>query len=113
MMNVLSHLQAPSSGAPPAALLSSWLVPMALIVIVYYFLLVAPARKQRKKMQEMLDNLKTGDRIITSGGIYGTIVRVTKGEDAIRLRVASSVEIDVARSAVTAVLPEAQTGSKP
>ena len=112
MMSLLSLQQSPPAGAPPAALLSSWLVPMALIVVVYYFLLVAPARKQRKRTQEMLDNLKTGDRVITSGGIYGTIVRVTKGEEAVRLRVASSVEIDVARSAVTAVLPETQAGSK-
>src|SRR5206468_1578108 len=60
---------------------------------IFYFLLIAPARKRQKKTQEMLDSLKNGDKVITSGGVYGTIVRAAEGEDPIRIRIATSVEI--------------------
>lgn len=107
---IAMHLQ---SAPPPggAAFLTSWLVPMALIVVIYYFLLVAPARKKQKRIQEMLDNLKSGDRVVTSGGILGTIVKANKGEDSVRLRIAPSVEIEVARNAVTGLQPESPAGS--
>ena len=75
------------------------LLPLALTFGIFYFLLFAPARKQRKKLQEMLDSLKAGDKVITSGGIYGTIVSVS-GE-VIRVRIAQNVMVDVARSAIT------------
>ena len=75
------------------------LLPLALIFGIFYFLLFALARKQRKKLQEMLDSLKAGDKVITSGGIYGTIVSVS-GE-VIRVRIAQNVMVDVARSAIT------------
>ena len=51
-------------------------VPMILIFVVFYFLLIRPQRKKDKEAKAMLDNLKVGDRICTSGGIYGTIVRI-------------------------------------
>jgi preprotein translocase subunit YajC len=114
MMLGLPLQAAPPQAAPqpPLAFLTSWLVPMAVIVVIYYFLLVAPARKKQKKVQEMLDSLKNGDRVITSGGILGTIVRANQGEDIVRLRIASSVEIDLARSAISGLSPDApQAGS--
>lgn len=74
------------------------LIPFALIIGIFYFLLIAPARKQRKKTQEMLESLKTGDKVVTSGGIHGTIVGIT--DDVVKLRIASTVQIDVSRSAV-------------
>ena len=111
MLKLALQSSTSAQGAPPTAFLTSWLVPMALIVVIYYFLLVAPARKKQKLMKEMLDNLKSGDRVITSGGILGTIVRANKGEESVRLRIAPSVEIDVARSAVSGLQPEPTAGS--
>lgn len=93
------------------SVLSSFLVPLALMFVVFYFLLIAPQRKQRKKMQEMLDNLKNGDKVITTGGIYGTIVRANKGDDAVRIRIAPTVEIDLSRAAITGLQPELPKGS--
>lgn len=52
------------------------LLPMVLIFVVFWFFLIRPQRKKDKEAQEMLNNLKVGDRVCTIGGIYGTIVRI-------------------------------------
>ena len=74
-------------------------IPYILIFVVFYFLLIAPARKKQKKHAEMLDNLKNGDRVVTNGGIYGTVVGLADG--VIQLRIADQVKIEVAKSAVS------------
>ena len=78
------------------------LLPFVLIFGIFYFLLILPQQKQRRKVQEMLANLKTGDRVLTSGGIYGTIVGF-KDANVLQLQVTSQVKLEVARSAITAV----------
>ena len=75
-------------------------LPFILIFAIFYFLLILPQQRQRKKVQEMLGNLKTGDRVITSGGVYGTIVGF-RDASVVQLQVAQQVKIDVARSAIT------------
>jgi preprotein translocase subunit YajC len=75
------------------------LLPFVLIFGIFYFLLIMPQQRQRRKIQDMLANLKTGDRVITSGGIYGTIVAF-RDTNVVQLQVASQVKIDVARSAI-------------
>jgi preprotein translocase subunit YajC len=75
------------------------LLPFVLIFGVFYFLLIMPQQRQRRKVQDMLANLKTGDRVITNGGIYGTIVAF-RDTNVVQLQVASQVKIDVARSAI-------------
>ena len=87
------------------------LLPFVLIFGIFYFLLILPQQKQRRKVQEMLANLKTGDRVLTSGGIYGTIVGF-KDANVLQLQVSSQVKLEVARSAITAVdQPEGGAGS--
>jgi preprotein translocase subunit YajC len=86
------------------------LLPFVLIFGIFYFLLILPQQRQRRKVQDMLANLKTGDRVITNGGIYGTIVAF-KDASVVQLQVASQVKIDVARSAVASLQPsEAEAG---
>jgi len=75
------------------------LFPFVLIFLIFYFLLIAPARRKQKKHAEMLGNLKNGDRIITQGGMYGTVVGV--GETVIQVRIADKVKIDVAKHAIS------------
>ena len=58
---------------PVAAMVTTFL-PMILIFVVFYFFLIRPQRKKDKKVKEMLNNLKAGDRVCTIGGIYGTII---------------------------------------
>jgi preprotein translocase subunit YajC len=83
-------------------------LPFILIFAIFYFLLILPQQRQRRKMQEMLANLKTGDRVVTSGGLYGKIVGF-RSTNVLQLEVAHQVRIDVARSAVSALqTPEAE-----
>ena len=76
-------------------------LPFILIFGVFYFLVFAPMRKKQKKHAEMLHRLKSGDRVVTSGGIHGTVVGVT--DDVIQLRIADQVKIEVTKSAVSAL----------
>jgi preprotein translocase subunit YajC len=74
-------------------------MPFILIFAVFYFLVFAPMRKKQKKHAEMLQRLKAGDRVITTGGIHGTVVGVT--DDVVQLRIADQVKVDVSKSAVS------------
>ena len=76
-------------------------LPLILILGIFYLIVFLPARRRQKKLQVMIDNLKAGDKVITSGGIYGTIVAIK--DDRIQLRVAENVKIELSRSAVTAL----------
>ncbi|MEW5805937.1 MAG: preprotein translocase subunit YajC [Acidobacteriota bacterium] len=78
------------------------LIPIILIFVVFYFLLIAPARKKQKKLQEMIKNLKNGDRVVTSGGIYGTVVGIS--DQIIQLRIADKIKIDVAKNAIVGLV---------
>ena len=99
MLEMLQTIVAltPPQGQEGGSLLMTFL-PMILIFVVFYFLLIAPARKKQKKHSEMLDSLKNGDRVITNGGIHGTVVGVT--DHVIQVRIAEKVKIDVSRHAV-------------
>jgi len=74
------------------------LLMMVMIFAVFYFLLIAPARRKQKQHGEMLTALKNGDRVVTNGGIYGTVVGVA--EQTIQLRIADQVKIEIAKSAI-------------
>ena len=100
MMNAIALLQ--TSGGAGAALVQ--FAPIVAIGLVFYFLVIAPANKQRKKTQEMISSLKKGDRVITTGGIYGTVQGVEA--DAVYLKIAESVKIKVTRSAVSGIVTE-------
>jgi len=89
------------------------LLPFILIFGIFYFLLILPQQRQKRKIQEMLSNLKTGDRVVTTGGVYGTIVGF-RDSNVVQLQVASQVKIDVARSAISGLQAgEAQGVSPP
>lgn len=85
-------------------------LPFILIFGIFYFLLILPQQRQRRKVQDMLANLKTGDRVITSGGVYGTIVSF-RDSAVVQLQVTQQVKIDVARSAITG-LQSAEGGAE-
>ena len=87
----------------------SLLVLFAPLFAIWYFLVIRPQQQQRRKTQTMLANLKTGDRVVTSGGIYGTIVSFRNG--VVQLQIANQVKVDVARSAITGMVTE-ETGGE-
>lgn len=87
--------------------LFQFIVLFAPLLLIWYLLVILPQQRQRRKTQEMMANLKTGDRVLTSGGIYGTVVGF-RGE-VVQLQVASQVKIDVARTAISGLqAPEAE-----
>lgn len=81
-------------------MMSGFLLPL-IIVVIFYFLVILPTRKRQKKIDEMIANLKTGDKVITTGGVYGTIDRIK--ETTFMLKVAEQVKIEVSKNAVTAL----------
>jgi preprotein translocase subunit YajC len=109
MDHSLVSLAFQGSGGPPGGMLLQ-LVPFVLIFVIFYFLLIAPARKRQKALQLLIDNLKRGDRVTTSGGIYGEVVSVD-GPAAI-LKIADNVKVKVAKSAITGLEGGAEKGSE-
>lgn len=84
-----------------------WL-PLVFIFAIFYFLLILPQQKRQKKWQAMVNELKAGDFVTTSGGIQGRILSV--GDDFVQLRVPpDNLRIQVAKAAVTSVGPEEGT----
>jgi len=77
-----------------------WLnfVPFALVLAIFYFIILLPMKRKQQKVQEFLDNLKVGDRIVTTGGIYGQVTRL--GEQSVQLQIADKVRIEVAKAAI-------------
>ncbi|MCM2305129.1 MAG: preprotein translocase subunit YajC [Elusimicrobia bacterium] len=84
------------------------LAPIVAIFIIFYFLLIRPQQKQQKEHEQMLKDLKSGDKILTNGGLYGTITGF-KGED-LEVQFSQTVKLTVARSAVTRVVSDVKTG---
>ena len=78
--------------------------PLLIIMVIFYVLLILPAQRRQKKTTEMLGALKNGDKIITTGGVFGTIVGLEG--DSVQLRIADQVKIKVLRSAISGLQPE-------
>ena len=77
-----------------------WLnfVPFAMVLAILYFMILLPMKKQRRKVQEFQTGLKVGDKVVTTGGIYGLITRVN--DNSVQLQIADKVRIEIARAAV-------------
>lgn len=87
--------QAPASAPNP--LMS--MMPIALIFIIFYFLLIRPQKKAQKEHAQMLDELKKNDDVVTSGGIYGTVVNIQEG--IVTLRIDDNTRIKVQKSSIS------------
>jgi len=77
-------------------------IPILLIFVIFYFLLIRPQQKKQKKHQEMLGTLTRGDRIVTNGGLYGTVVDVK--EHILVVKIADDVKIEIVKNAVATVI---------
>ena len=73
-------------------------IPLVLILGVFWFLIIRPQQKKQKEHVIMVDSLRKGDKVITNGGIFGTIIKV--GDDRITLEIASKVQIQIERQQV-------------
>ena len=91
---VVALSAAPGQGGNPLI----QLIPFALVIAIFYFVVMLPMRRRQKKVDEFLGALKAGDRVITSGGLYGVITKVN--EQSVQLQVAQNVRLEVARTAI-------------
>ena len=73
-------------------------LPFALILAIFYFLILMPMQRRQKKVQEFQDSLKAGDKIVTTGGIYGLITKVN--DKSVQVQIADKVRIEMSRAAV-------------
>jgi preprotein translocase subunit YajC len=94
---VLAEVQGQPSGI-------GMFLPLILIMGIFYFLMIMPAQRRQKKVNQMLKMLKTGDKVITNSGIYGTIVGIE--DDAVQLRIAEQVKIKISRNAIAGLQAE-------
>ena len=80
---------------------SPWLqlVPFALVLGIFYFIILLPMKRKQQKVQEFLDALKDNDRVVTTGGIYGTIAKIDG--DKVHLQIADKVRITVSKAAIS------------
>ena len=85
---------------PQSGTASPWLqlIPFLLILGIFYFVMVLPMRRRQQKVQEFLGALKVGDKVITSGGMYGSITRLN--DQSVQLQIANNVRIEVSRPAI-------------
>lgn len=91
----LMAMATPAQGAP-----SPWLqfIPFLLVLAIFYFVILMPMKKRQQKVQAFLSALKVSDRVITSGGIYGTITKLN--DQSVQLQIANNVRIEVSRAAI-------------
>jgi preprotein translocase subunit YajC len=102
----------PSTGAKPAqggdmsSALSSFALPV-LMIVVFYFLLIRPQQKREKEKQKQLKAMEKGDRVLTAGGIYGTVVGVKPEENLAIIKIADDVKVEVLISTLNGVINKA------
>ena len=95
-MNIMTILQA-APAAQGGSQWSMWIM-LALIFVVMWFFMIRPQRKQQKELQNFRDSLKKGDKVVTIGGIYGTVVEIK--EESVLIEVDSNVKIRVSKQAL-------------
>lgn len=75
------------------------LIPFALVLAIFYFIILLPMKRRQKKVQEFLGALKVGDRVVTAGGIFGSITKLNN-DQSVQLQIAQNVKVDVSRNAI-------------
>jgi len=90
---------AEGAAAPGSGLVS--LFPLLVIMVIFYFLLIRPQQKKLKEHRSVIESLKAGDKVITSGGMYGTIKSVS--EDDLKIEIAQGVRVKIKRDTITSL----------
>jgi preprotein translocase subunit YajC len=107
MLSAQPNLSLLAQAAGGSAILQ--FAPIVLIMVIFYVLLILPAQRRQKKTQEMISALKNGDKVVTNGGLFGTIVGIEG--DSVQLRIADQVKVKVLRSAIAGLQTESKEES--
>jgi preprotein translocase subunit YajC len=78
-------------------------IPLILVFVLFYFLIIVPQRKRQRAIDQMLNNLKSGDKVVTNGGIYGTIVSIRDDKRTVQLKISENpvIRVEIARTAIS------------
>jgi preprotein translocase subunit YajC len=96
---------APEGGQGPGGALTG-LIPLVLIFVIFYFLLIRPQQKKAKEHRKMLEAVKKGDKVVTSGGIYGLVEAV--GQNTVTLKIAENVKVKFGKAYIAAIRTTAE-----
>ncbi len=91
---VIAMSAPPGQGASPLV----QFIPFALVLGIFYFVILLPMKRRQKKVDEFLGGLKVGDKVVTTGGLFGSVARIE--EQSVHLQVAPNVRVEIARSAI-------------
>jgi preprotein translocase subunit YajC len=109
MIESIAFAMGPGGQGEPSGGASSFfasILPLILIFVIFYFLLIRPQQKKQKELRQMLESLKKGDKVITTGGIHGTIEYLS--QSTVTLKVADNVKIKVSRGAIAGIRSPAE-----
>ena len=87
------------------------LIPFVLVLAIFYFVILLPTKNRQKKVEAFLASLKEGDKVVTSGGIFGSIAKIR--EDAVQLQIAPNVRVDISRAAIVGYQGQAPVVDSP
>jgi len=105
---LFSPAYAQAAGGAPAGFDFISLMPLVLIFVVFYFLLIRPQQKKMKTHRDMIGAVKRGDKVLTGGGIIGTVVKVEDSDDILLVEIAKDIRVRVARGTISDVLNKPQ-----
>lgn len=100
-MEILTLLAQAAPGAPEQPPVLFQFLPLVIIAVLFYFLLIRPQQKKQKEHQQLVSSVKTGDKVVTAGGIHGIVANVK--ESTFLVKVAENVKIEFDKSSVTSV----------
>lgn len=103
---MVNFFLAQQGGTPTSGILASFL-PIILIIGIFYLLIYRPMKTRQRKLDEMIKGLKNGDKVITNGGIYGTVAGIR--ENTLLLKVGDQVKIEVAKNAISSMQPSSDS----
>lgn len=103
----ISNAWAQGAGAGGGGGLLEAMIPLVLIFAVFYFLLIRPQQKKVKAHREMLSAVRRGDRVVTGGGIYGTVTKVVNDNEVV-VQIAEAVKVRVARGTIAEVVAKTE-----
>lgn len=96
-----------AEGAPGAggSSMSFFILMLGLFAIMYFFM-IRPQQKQRKELKKQLDAMKKGDKVLTVGGIYGTVVKINNETEVVTAEIAKDTQVEMVKTAIHQVIPK-------
>jgi preprotein translocase subunit YajC len=110
MFNLLWNLPVMQIGGTGGGSMVTMLITFGLIIVIFYFLIIRPQRKKQKDTQSMLSTLKKGDKVVTAGGIRGTVTAVK--EQTVTIKIEANTKVEFNKSAVSTVLERKETADE-